>query len=283
MLRTAVKSLTKEVVELKLEIQKLRERPQKDTVAEEPIVPASETVSWATVTGRRTKHGMQSIRCVDGGGGGGGVGGGGRGGGVGGGGRGGDVGRGGRGSGVGGGGRGGGPRGGDQVCGKNGRGEKEVVGKVDPDYLNVRRKRVSIDNARKVWGTLRSTTCSAVTNAIKRLVSEPLAETLLIKRKYKVNASGSITKWWYVVRGEKRDVELLERRWESISTHTGWRLEPTFCFEEDNEEDNATLIDPAQQPHVSLSTDPIVSQQCVTATSTDVTTGTCSATDNVSE
>ena len=137
-----------------------------------------------------------------------------------------------------------------------------------------------------MWGTLRSTTCSEVTNAIKRLVSEPLAETLLIKRKYKVNASGSITKWWYVVRGEKRDVELLERKWESISTHTGWRLEPTFCFEEDNEDDNATLIDPAQQPHVSLSTDPLVSQQCVTATSTDVTdntTGTCSATDNVSE
>ena len=294
-LRTAVKSLTKEVVELKLEMQKLRERPQKDTVAEQHIVPASETVSWATVTGRRTKHGVQSIRGVGGGGRGGDVGGGGRGGGVGGGsegngvgggGRRGGVGRGGRGSGVGGGGRGGGPRGGDQVCGRSGRGEKEVVGKVDTNYLNVRRKRVSIDNARKVWGTLRSTTCSAVTNAIKRLVSEPLAETLLIKRKYKVNASGSITKWWYVVRGEKRDVELLERKWESISTHTGWRLEPTFCFEEDNEDDNATLNDPAQQPHVSLSTDPIVSQQCVTATSTDVTdntTGTCSATDNVSE
>ena len=67
--------------------------------------------------------------------------------------------------------------------------------------------------------------------------------------------------------------------------HTHWleTIEPTFCFEEDNEEDNATLIDPAQQPHVSLSTDPIVSQQCVTSTSTDVTTGTCSATDNVSE
>ena len=201
-------------------------------------MPASETVSWATVTGRRTKHGVQSIRGVGGGGRGGDVGGGGRGGGVGGGsegngvggggrggdvggggrgggvgggsegngvgggGRGGGVGRGGRGSGVGGGGRGGGPRGGDQVCGRSGRGEKEVVGKVDRNYLNVRRKRVSIDNARKVWGTLRSTTCSAVTNAIKRLVSEPLAETLLIKRKYKVNASGSITKWWYVVRGE---------------------------------------------------------------------------------
>ena len=169
-LRTAVKSLTKEVVELKLEIQKLRERPQKDTVAEQPIVPASETVSWATLTGRRTKHGVQSIRGVGGGGRGGGVGGGSEGNGVGGGGRGGGVGRGRRGSGVGGGGRGGGPRGGDQVCGRSGRGEKEVVGKVDPNYFNVRRKRVSIDNARKVWGTLRSTTCSAVTNAIKRLV-----------------------------------------------------------------------------------------------------------------
>ena len=177
MLRTAVKSLTKEVVELKLEIQKLRERPQKDTDAEKPIVPASETVSWATVTGRRTKHGVQSIRGVGGGGGGCGVGGGGRGGGVGGGRRGGGVGRGGRGSDVGGGGRGGGPRGGDQVCDRSGRGEKEVVGKVDPNYLNVRRKRVSIDNARKVWGTLRSTTSSAC--------AEPLAETLLIKRNTK--------------------------------------------------------------------------------------------------
>ena len=167
-LRTAVKSLIKGVVELKLEIQKLRER---HTVAEQPIVPASETVSWATVTGRRTKHGVQSIR---------GVGGGGRGGDVDGGGRGGGVGGGSEGNGVGGGGRGGGV----------GIGEVEGV--------------VWVGEVEEV-GLVEEIRCVVVS----------------------------------------RDVELLERKWESISTHTGWRLEPTFCFEEDN----ATLIDPAQQPY----------------------------------
>ena len=235
-LRTAVKSLIKGVVELKLQIQKLRER---HTVAEQPIVPASETVSWATVTGCRTKHGVQSIRGVGGGGRRGDVDGGGRGGGVGGGSEGNGVGGGGRRGDVDGGGRGGGVGGGSEgngVCG-GGRGGGVGIGEVEG----------------VVW------------------VGE-------------VEEVGLVEEIRCVV--VSRDVELLERKWESISTHTGWRLEPTFCFEEDNEEDNATLIDPAQQPHVSLSTDPIVSQQCVTTTSTDVTdntTGTCSATDNVSE
>ena len=74
-----------------------------------------------------------------------------------------------------------------------------------------RKKRIELDNAKKIWGTLRSTTCSAVLNAINRTISESLTARLTLKRKYKSSADGTTKKWWFVVRAAKSDVELLER------------------------------------------------------------------------
>jgi len=64
-----------------------------------------------------------------------------------------------------------------------------------------------------VWGTLKSTTTYAITNAIKRLSSGTLAENLTIRRKYKATQEGIIKKWWFVVRGDISNLELLEEEW----------------------------------------------------------------------
>ena len=62
------------------------------------------------------------------------------------------------------------------------------------------KKLIELDNAKKIWGTLRSTTCSAVLNAINRTISESLTAILTLKRKYKSSADGTTKKWWFVQR-----------------------------------------------------------------------------------
>ena len=74
---------------------------------------------------------------------------------------------------------------------------KEATSKVSQgrepntsNRTNPQRKFVPIEDARRVWGTLRSTTTSAITNVIKRLTLGTLAENLTVKRKYKTNQEG---------------------------------------------------------------------------------------------
>lgn len=47
-----------------------------------------------------------------------------------------------------------------------------------------RRKRVAIPGARRIWGTMRSTTQTAVTNALKQLTTVDVSQ-LIVKRKFK--------------------------------------------------------------------------------------------------
>ena len=98
-------------------------------------------------------------------------------------------------------------------------------------HTNPQRKFVPIEDARRVWGTLRSTTTSAVTNAIKRLTPGTLVKNLTVKRKYKTNQEGASKKWWFVIRGDKHNLEILEKEWSKVATQTGWKLEPAFCYE----------------------------------------------------
>jgi len=48
-------------------------------------------------------------------------------------------------------------------------------------------------------------------SAIKQLTSAPLGERLTIKRKFETSKNGTIKKWWFVVWGDKSDVEFLEK------------------------------------------------------------------------
>ena len=90
---------------------------------------------------------------------------------------------------------------------------------------------VPVENARKIWGTLKTTTCSVITSVIRKFTSKSLADSLMVKRKYKTSQDGSLKRWWYVVRGEKPDVERLEQKWEAIAIHTGWKLQAVFRFD----------------------------------------------------
>ena len=98
-------------------------------------------------------------------------------------------------------------------------------------YTPSQRRKIPVVNARKVWGTLKSSTCSTVATVFKKLISQSLADRLTVKRKYITNSNGSVQRWWYVIRGEELDLAELEKAWEAIATQTSWKLEPLFRFD----------------------------------------------------
>ena len=58
-------------------------------------------------------------------------------------------------------------------------------------------------------------------HVIKRLTPGTLAENLTVKRKYKTNQEGVSKKWWFVIRGDKHNLEVLEKEWSKVATQTG--------------------------------------------------------------
>ena len=91
--------------------------------------------------------------------------------------------------------------------------------------------RVPISGARKIWGTLRSTTTVAVVKTLKSLTRIP-SDSFKIKRKFKTAASNSkqVTRWWFVVRGEEKTLQQLQEAWSPVHLQTAWKLEPVFEF-----------------------------------------------------
>ena len=93
--------------------------------------------------------------------------------------------------------------------------------------------KIRMENCKKIWGTLHSTTSAAISNVLKKTTSESLSNCLSVKKKYKLDVNGSIGKWWFVVRGEKSDIESLVEVWDRVSLQTAWRLEDMFSFADD--------------------------------------------------
>ena len=89
------------------------------------------------------------------------------------------------------------------------------------------RSSIPVENARKVWGTMKAATSNAVLSTIKRIA--PNLNSLTVKRKFKVS-NGSTKRWWHVVRGSKVDIDLLDSDWNKIQTQTGWKLQSLFSF-----------------------------------------------------
>ena len=48
-----------------------------------------------------------------------------------------------------------------------------------------------------------------------------------------MNANGSVGRLWFVVRGDKSDIDALVEAWDRISFHTAWRLEDMFSYVDD--------------------------------------------------
>ena len=86
--------------------------------------------------------------------------------------------------------------------------------------------------ARKIWCTLRTTTCTAVRNTLNSL-TEVSSSDLQIKRKYKTSRNNSVTvmKWWFVIKvHEESMLQELEREWGVIAMQTAWKLETVRYF-----------------------------------------------------
>ena len=122
-----------------------------------------------------------------------------------------------------------------------GYGGREKVDEVTRSRPSQRRK-IPVVNARKVWGTLKPSTCSTVATVFKKLISQSLADRLTVKRKYTTNCNGSVQRWWYVGRGEELDLAELEKAWEAIATQTGWKLEPLFRFDNSDKTTSPTFL-----------------------------------------
>ena len=132
------------------------------------------------------------------------------------------------------------------------------------------KNRVLIPDARKVWGTLRSTTSTALFNAIGRFIpTQSLTSGLVIKRKYKTSQCGLVKRWWFVIRGDLSAIKMLEQQWMNISTHTGWKLENMYCYE-DSSPANVLPGQPPEQPQTST-LQPDNAQQSSTSSSATAT------------
>ena len=95
------------------------------------------------------------------------------------------------------------------------------------------KKRVAIQGARKVWGTLRSARAAVVANAIERLSSTKFdPKSLRVKRKFKTTQDGSVKKWWFVIWGDVSAIHMLDQEWANIASQMGWKLEQVYCYED---------------------------------------------------
>ena len=54
-------------------------------------------------------------------------------------------------------------------------------------------------------------------------------DSLSVKRKYQVH-NGVTKKWWFVVRGNKAAIDLLESEWSKIEIQTGLKLQPLLSY-----------------------------------------------------
>ena len=58
--------------------------------------------------------------------------------------------------------------------------------------------KIQVAGSRKIWGTLKSTTTSVVSNAVCFLTGMN-ADHLIFKCKYKINPTKNSSKWWFVI------------------------------------------------------------------------------------
>ncbi len=82
-----------------------------------------------------------------------------------------------------------------------------------------------------MWHTLKSTTSKAVLNAIESLANIS-TQNLSIKRKFKENREGQMTKWWFVINADEAFLLELETVWSVIEQQTEWTLEPVLRYPE---------------------------------------------------
>ena len=77
-----------------------------------------------------------------------------------------------------------------------------------------------VPGKRRIWGTMKQCTASAVERAIAQLAQVP-DNSIKAKRKYKKLDKGKL-RWWHVIAGEETVLKQLENEWENVERQTAW-------------------------------------------------------------
>ena len=113
-------------------------------------------------------------------------------------------------------------------------------------------EREKVPGARRVWGTLKSTTPGAISSALKKLTT--VGKQVTIKRKHRQMDSGH-TRWWFVLRGEEEVLTKLEGEWEHVRLQLPWKLEPCFMRKQESLTEEAHVGD---NMNLTLPTSPVI-------------------------
>ena len=101
-----------------------------------------------------------------------------------------------------------------------------------------------IPGKRKVWGTLKLCSSTAVKGVITHLTSVGHAD-IRVKRKYKLGNGKKVAKWWHVVSGDEGTMTKLEQEWGMIQMQTSWSIESCMSYVDD------TQVTPTPDVHSS--------------------------------
>ena len=95
----------------------------------------------------------------------------------------------------------------------------------------LRREKVSVPGARKIWGTMKACSVQTVSTTIAQLCPS-VAGKLQLRRKFKTNDNGRIIRWWFLIRGEEDVLVELQQIWKRVSIQTSWRLEECLIYKD---------------------------------------------------
>ena len=88
------------------------------------------------------------------------------------------------------------------------------------DYPHPTTSKERVVGARKIWGTLKTTTSNAVSSTISKLTSK--GNQVQVKRKYKsIQNTNKTVCWWFVLRGGEDMLQEIESEWDHVSAQTG--------------------------------------------------------------
>ena len=117
--------------------------------------------------------------------------------------------------------------------------------------MHAPRQMEKVEGARKMWGTLRTTTSSAVSSTLAKLTTIPQGE-LHVKRKYKQSNDGvKPMHWWFVLRGSEAVMGKLDDEWGKVSLQTNWKLMPLLRFSNPDHSESSTP-DSVQHPSSAI-------------------------------
>ena len=105
------------------------------------------------------------------------------------------------------------------------------VGTDSPQSNPVGSQKIQAQGVRRVWGTLKSCTSTAVKGAIVRLISNQLVpgiDNITVKRKYRRTSNNKL-RWWFLVFMPEEALQKLEMVWEQVALQTSWKLEPCMA------------------------------------------------------